>query len=151
MISVLSFVNSKFAARENRCSLFQFQRIVRPWLATSFILPRHFFGIPRLRRPEPRLKSKFGLRFSQIAEPCGPACGSRPPRRPSASVQSSAYPKSPRSGRYFDLRLPSGAAPSGPTFGCSYYRLPSPPVRDRSIPDGTPCRPPATKQSDLST
>ena len=71
------------------------------------------------------------------------------PRSPCAPVQPSAFPEWHRSGRYFDLRLPSGAAPFGPTFGCSSYGLPSPPVPVPSIPDGTPCRPRATKQSYL--
>jgi len=58
----------------------------RGWRHSSF-WPGIFFGIPRLslscsslragsRRPEPRPQSKFGLRSSRFAKPCGPACGS---------------------------------------------------------------------------
>jgi hypothetical protein len=54
------------------------------WLSTfgyqrgrrhSSFCPGIFFGIPRLQRPEPRRRSKFGLRSSRFAKPCGPACG----------------------------------------------------------------------------
>jgi hypothetical protein len=54
--------------------------VVNLWLsaqlATSFILPSHFFGTPRRPPPRPRPRSKFGLRSSRLAKPCGPACGS---------------------------------------------------------------------------
>jgi len=64
-------------------STFSYQR---GWRHPSFC-PGIFFGIPRLslscsalragsRRPEPRPRSKFGLRSSRFAKPCGPACGS---------------------------------------------------------------------------
>jgi hypothetical protein len=113
MIAVLSFVNPKFAARENRCSLFQFQRIVRPWPATSFIFPKHFFGTPRLPPQELHLRSKFGLRSSRFAKPFGPACGTLSPRRPGAPVQPSASPKLPRSGKILICASPPALHPSG--------------------------------------